>query len=363
MLVPMLVLVLLPLVLLLTSPAVPQSLASVLSCEAAPWPMRDGADAVGVLPRSARQPRIVGGSLVRSADAYSFYGALFVEDRTSGEAGERSIGTYACGASLIAPRVVLTAAHCVALVAKGGSQVTGRVLFGTDNIRNVSLDTDGVHVGTVAQHFTHPFWQENIVSSLAALKDDDGGGGASSNPFLVQSGSRGTLLTPGLSPPDEWSRNSFDFGLLILREEVPGAMARPIVLNRDADVPKPNGSTVRVVGHGKTSPDAEHISYTLREATVPIVPLDECRESFQPAGLTITPDMLCAGRGRADACYADSGSPLFTDSNGDGIFEQVGLVSWGIGCADEQYPGVYARVSAGYDWIRDVVRNRTGARV
>ena len=48
-----------------------------------------------------------------------------------------------------------------------------------------------------------------------------------------------------------------------------------------------------------------------------------------------------------------SGGLLITRGNGPQSDRQVGVVSWGIGCAF--LPGVYARVSKGYDWIRETV--------
>lgn len=48
----------------------------------------------------------------------------------------------------------------------------------------------------------------------------------------------------------------------------------------------------------------------------------------------------------------DSGGPLVKFV--DGVWTQVGLVSWGIGCGKGHYPGVYSRVSSFLPWIRRV---------
>ena len=65
----------------------------------------------------------------------------------------------------------------------------------------------------------------------------------------------------------------------------------------------------------------------------------------------ITSNMLCANdvANREDSCQGDSGGPLV---QGDTL---VGVVSWGIGCATKEFPGVYARVSSAYPWIEDEV--------
>merc|ERR1719276_1510 len=62
--------------------------------------------------------------------------------------------------------------------------------------------------------------------------------------------------------------------------------------------------------------------------------------------------MMCAeARGR-DACYGDSGGPLLLTPSEDFAEDSlVGIVSWGRGCADERFPGVYTRISFLYDWI------------
>ncbi|XP_037080830.1 transmembrane protease serine 5-like isoform X2 [Pollicipes pollicipes] len=50
-----------------------------------------------------------------------------------------------------------------------------------------------------------------------------------------------------------------------------------------------------------------------------------------------------------DACQGDSGGPMFYWDGS--TWRQVGVVSWGRGCAVSQYPGIFTRVSAFVDFI------------
>jgi len=62
-----------------------------------------------------------------------------------------------------------------------------------------------------------------------------------------------------------------------------------------------------------------------------------------------------------DAYEGDSGGSLVVTGADYDI--QVGVVSWGIGCASKDFPGVYTRVTAKYDWIRirgDVCNSSSG---
>ena len=63
---------------------------------------------------------------------------------------------------------------------------------------------------------------------------------------------------------------------------------------------------------------------------------------------------LGAGDGRADTCQGDSGGPLLVDAAG--VARLVGDTSYGVGCADPDYPGIYGRVADTYlrEWIRTV---------
>lgn len=57
--------------------------------------------------------------------------------------------------------------------------------------------------------------------------------------------------------------------------------------------------------------------------------------------------MICAADTEKDSCQGDSGGPLFNLENK----ELVGVVSWGVGCADARYPGVYSNIANQRTWI------------
>jgi hypothetical protein len=65
--------------------------------------------------------------------------------------------------------------------------------------------------------------------------------------------------------------------------------------------------------------------------------------------------MLCATSNRKDSCQGDSGGPLVVKGVDDSADVQVGVVLWAIGCAIDEFPSVYARVSQAYDWIQGEV--------
>jgi len=65
---------------------------------------------------------------------------------------------------------------------------------------------------------------------------------------------------------------------------------------------------------------------------------------------------MCAGATGKDACQGDSGGPLY-----DKVHNRlVGIVSWGVGCAHTQYPGVYSRISSTLSWIKNTTCNDFG---
>merc|ERR1712150_90655 len=65
--------------------------------------------------------------------------------------------------------------------------------------------------------------------------------------------------------------------------------------------------------------------------------------------------MICAADDGKDSCQGDSGGPLIVRADDSDEDVQVGIVSWGKGCAKPGYPGVYARVSEKIDWINEQI--------
>uniref|UniRef100_A0A3P8UHL9 trypsin n=1 Tax=Amphiprion percula TaxID=161767 RepID=A0A3P8UHL9_AMPPE len=105
------------------------------------------------------------------------------------------------------------------------------------------------------------------------------------------------------------------------------------------------GRVCRVSGWGYTSPSGSQIPSTLRTVKLPIISSGKCNSSESFNG-SITENMLCAV---SPDPFGDSGGPLVCDGR------VYGVVSWGRGCADAQFPGVYTAVSKFRRWIDNTI--------
>ncbi|CAG9860824.1 unnamed protein product [Phyllotreta striolata] len=117
------------------------------------------------------------------------------------------------------------------------------------------------------------------------------------------------------------------------------------------------GENATVTGWGRLS-EGGTLPSVLQEVQVPIVSNDRCKSMFLRAGRhEFIPDIfLCAGYdgGGQDSCQGDSGGPLQVKGK-DGRYFLAGIISWGIGCAEANLPGVCTRISKFVPWILKVV--------
>uniref|UniRef100_A0A182HNI9 Uncharacterized protein n=1 Tax=Anopheles arabiensis TaxID=7173 RepID=A0A182HNI9_ANOAR len=105
----------------------------------------------------------------------------------------------------------------------------------------------------------------------------------------------------------------------------------------------PDGTSVSLAGWGSLyyqGPSTNHLQHVM----LPIVSNSRCGMAYKNFA-PILPFHICAGHKGKDACQGDSGGPLVYQSR------VVGIVSWGYGCAFENYPSVYTRVSEFLDFI------------
>lgn len=105
----------------------------------------------------------------------------------------------------------------------------------------------------------------------------------------------------------------------------------------------PDETEITTIGFGTTSSGGS-TSSRLLETTVLSVSNQKCKNDYSGTGTVVDDSMICGAAPGKDACQGDSGGPLITKcANGKDTL--IGVVSWGIGCASPQYPGVYGRVS------------------
>ncbi|KAM8927471.1 serine protease 1-like isoform 2-T2 [Pelodytes ibericus] len=110
------------------------------------------------------------------------------------------------------------------------------------------------------------------------------------------------------------------------------------------------GSQCLVSGWGNLLTSGVQYPDALQCLDVPVLSEASCKASYPHQ---ISSSMFCAGflEGGKDSCQGDSGGPLVCNG------ELYGVVSWGKGCAQKSYPGVYTKICEYTDWVQKVIDN------
>lgn len=310
---------------------------------------------------SVRRGKIVGGEQARIA-AWPGQTAL----RLHSDAGRVSF--YFCGGTAITDRWVLTAAHCLHYFLGG---LTGPVLDTKNVIHQGRLEAvlepedltkvpaeRAIAVEQVVMHETYRAAAEKAL----AIADDDArdlalekiAGGVGHDIALVR------LARP-------WSGRVAELSLTPASDPAPDARAQVRVAGFGATEHSRKQASMPSYDRADRSGVVFAGSPRLLETAVETVGQAACGKRYP--GDVIGTGQLCAGHEQKarDSCQGDSGGPLVVPDPG-ACPRQIGIVSWGRGCADRDkdgslYYGVYTRVSAYADWIQARTGPLKGASV
>ncbi|WP_306214198.1 S1 family peptidase [Actinoplanes sp. RD1] len=171
----------------------------------------------------------------------------------------------------------------------------------------------------------------------------------------LQSSSRITRKSNYVYRAPGYNGNGDDWAFIRLASPVTGIATLPIATSSTYDT-----GTFTIAGWGAASEGGAQQRY-LRKATVPFVSDSTCNSSSMYGGEVIAAEEICAGytAGGVDTCQGDSGGPMFR-RDASNAWIQVGIVSWGDGCARPNKPGVYTQVSYFSSAIRSAATSLGG---
>jgi trypsin len=265
-------------------------------------------------PAGGPSSRIIAGGFTTAAN-HPWQAAIVVDESKAPAASD--LQRLFCGGSLVTPYIVLTAAHCVFDTDPDCAAPPAACVDPTGDGTRL-LDPDDI----------------DVIIGRTTLT---GSGGDELDAF------RTNYIPVGYDPTTKVN----DFAYISLQST--STQPRIDIVDRNDLLAWKVGAQTRVSGHGLTVPgDNGSKSDTLKVATVPIIADTTCAQPQVYGGIFNRTFHICAGflGGGTDSCQGDSGGPLQTAAGAaSGATRLVGVVSFGVGCAQPNSPGVYSRVA------------------
>lgn len=241
---------------------------------------------------------------------------------------------FRCGGSILTPKFVMMAGHCVSKTEYPVKPKLYNILAGSNNKQDFFDHT--------RQGLRHKVKRWRIYPHQKPYKDQK------------------------LGVP------RFDYGLMELEGEIPlggSSKARPVCLPDPGEGNLHPGTGVVASGWGTTNAQTWVYPNILQYIKIPVVGKSKCQEIYNDTLTTTTPkkvfdNEMCAGDlengGYGGGCFGDSGGPLTWKDPATGKYKLIAVVSWGENCGETKgkkyYPGRYAKIIYALKWIKKVIQ-------